>query len=151
MELELETNLETALKYITDPVLRPTWDKTILEMDLIKTDTETETETNCRMIVKMPFPLKNREIIERQFYFYNPNEVILIFFSREEDSETNVVRGCTHIGYTKIVQVEDTVRCTVISQVNLKLFISQQKLISVAAGEMKSWARKLQRVIKEAK
>lgn len=147
MEVELETNIETALKYMTDPALRPSWDKTILEMDLIKT----ETDTDCRMIVKMPFPLKNREIIERQFYFYNPNEVILIFFSREEDSETNVVRGCTHIGYTKIVQVEGRVHCTVISQVNLKLFISQQKLISVAAGEMKSWARKLQRVIKEAK
>lgn len=147
MELELETNLETALKYMTDPAVRPTWDKTILEMELIKT----ETDTDCRMIVKMPFPLKNREIIERQFYFYNPNQVILIFFSREEDSETNVVRGCTHIGYTKIVQVEDKVHCTVISQVNLKLFISQQKLISVAAGEMKSWARKLQRIIKEVK
>jgi len=62
-----------------------------------------------------------------------------------------VVRGCTHIGYTKIVQVEDKVHCTVISQVNLKLFISQQKLISVAAGEMKSWARKLMRIIKETK
>ena len=147
MELELETNLETALKYMTDPAVRPTWDKTILEMELIKTDTDTD----CRMIVKMPFPFKNREIIERQFYFYNPNQVILIFFSREEDSETNVVRGCTHIGYTKIVQVEDKVYCTVISQVNLKLFISQQKLISVAAGEMKSWARKLQRIIKEVK
>lgn len=143
MELDLETDLESAIYYLTDPVKRPSWDKTILEMEVIKT----ESDTDCRMIIKMPFPFKNREIIERQFYYHKTNELTLIFFSHDEDKETNVVRGCTHIGYTKLVQTENITHCTVISQVNLKLFISQQKLISVAGSEMKTWARKLQRII----
>lgn len=140
-DLGTEYKMEDVVSVLINVEDRANWDKAVEEYYVDKR------YDDClllkRYVIIFPMPLmQNREFVEKQFAFRSDGN-FYVYSSSVDDSleplKPTLLRAKTYICGSRIVQEGDSIKVTMISQMDMKLFIPTFLLGGKMADEMEQF------------
>jgi len=120
---------------------RPTWDPTAKEYFMDKRYDDCLLLKRYEIIIPMPF-MQNREFVEKQITFRS-NGRFYVYSSSVDDSleplKPKLMRAKTFLCASRFTQEGDTIKVTMVSQMDMKLFLPSFLLGGKMADELEQF------------